>query len=88
VNLTCCFCSSASAKIAFQLGLFAAFSSESYMKTFLTICLLATVPFCVIVGCGGGEGTTLIQPAQNYQPTAEEQKMQQEMDAARGSGQQ
>jgi len=57
------------------------------MKTFLFLCFFAILPFCCIGGCGDGDGTSLIQPGESYQPTAEEQKMQQDMESARGVGQ-
>jgi len=58
------------------------------MKSIQWFSLVLVFACSMSAGCGGGEGSTLIQPTENYQPSADEQKMQQEMEAARGSGQQ
>lgn len=50
---------------------------------FLSLVTACLATFLFIAGCGGGDGTTVIQPTEDYQPTAEEQQMQAEMDAAR-----
>lgn len=41
----------------------------------------------VTLGCGGGEGTTIIQPGEDYQLTPQEQKNKElEMEARRNGG--
>ncbi len=53
-----------------------------------TTALLAFFVCLLFVGCGGGSGTTVVEPGQDYQPTPEEQAMQQEMESTRDSAKQ
>jgi hypothetical protein len=56
-----------------------------HMNLLRTLGLLAVLPLCSIVGCGSGDESKVIQPTQDYQPTAEEKAMQQEMESSRES---
>jgi hypothetical protein len=51
----------------------------------ISVLVLNCVLALALTGCGGGSDNTVIQPTVDYQPTAEEQKMQADMEAARGS---
>jgi hypothetical protein len=58
------------------------------MKSYRWLYLIALIVFPWLPACGGGNSTSVIQPAEDYQPTSAEKAMQQEMEAARETGRQ